>query len=106
MKNESAKQDALRALLRKAYLEKEKLPAGGRWEQNAMRAIRRLPHSRGSNHLAAFEALVWRFSPAAAALIVLFTLALFSMDLIPDSEMIQFLFNGLDPDGIARYWTI
>ena len=106
MKNENAKQDALKALLREAYLEKEKLPVGERWEQNTMRAIRRLPHLRGSSYLAAFEALVWRFSPAAAALIVLFTLALFSMDLIPDSEMVQYLFNGFNQDGIARYWTI
>lgn len=106
MKNKNAKQDALKALLREAYLEKENLPVGERWEQNTMQAIRRLPHPRGSNHLAAFEALVWKFAPAAAALIVLFTLALFSMDLIPDSEMVHCLFNGFNPDGIARYWTI
>ena len=106
MKNENPKQDALKALLRKAYLEKEKLPVGERWEQNAMRAIRRLPHPRGSNHLAAFEALVWKFAPAAAALIVLFTFALFRMDLIPDSEVVRYLFNGFNEDGIARYWMI
>ena len=106
MKNKNARQDALKALLRKAYLEKEKLPVGERWEQNAMRAIQRLPHPQVSNQLAAFEALVWKFSPAAAALIVLFTLALFSMDLIPDSEMVHCLFNGFNQDGIARYWTI
>ena len=90
-------QEALREILRRAYLEKEKVEVGDRWQEEVMRRIRELGEiEERPSSLVMLQQIVWRLAPLTCLLILGLTVLLSSSDFISGDDVIQLLMNGTE----------
>ena len=67
-----SEQKAIKKIFRKAYFNKETLPAGDKWQLDVMRRIRNLgPIQSRKSIWIPFEQLFWRLAPAVCLMIIL-----------------------------------
>ncbi len=96
----SMKDDRLKKVLVSAYFEKEEEPVGNGWQQKVMADIRKIgPLNGKENFFMLFDRFVWRFIPAACALIVILTAYLFNSGFISEYDMSMLFIN--DPIDFA-----
>ncbi len=100
-------QEALREILRRAYLEKENVAVGDRWQTEVMRRIRELGEiEERSSSLAMFEQVVWRLTPLTCLLILGLTVLLSSFDFISGNDVIQLLMDGTEELTLNQFFGI
>jgi hypothetical protein len=100
MKTQPNKKQALRKLLSLTHQEKESPTDLGPLHQNTMRAIRKLgAGKRTTTYFNRFEGLVWRLSPLAATMIVIFTVWFLNFELVTDADL--FILASLETDEFS-----
>jgi hypothetical protein len=78
----------LRNALAAAYREKEKIEVGTRWKTKTMNRIRRVGSlDDNAGFIMNLEQLLWRLSPVACSLILIFSVFLFNIDFVQEYEM-------------------
>ena len=101
------KQEALREILRQAYLEKENVEVGDRWQEEAMSRIRELGAiEAASNSLLMFEQFVWRLAPLTCLLILGLAVLLSSLDFISGYDIIQLLMDGTEELTLNQFFGL
>jgi len=90
MKNDQEAYTKLDAILKEAFLGKEKVEASEPWQENVLNHIRnRGPLKVTTSYLEVFEQFSWRFAPVACVLIIMLTACMFMLDLVPEYEMVK-----------------
>jgi hypothetical protein len=101
------KEEALREILRQAYLEKENVEVGDRWQEEAMRRIRELGAiEAASSSLVMFEQFVWRLAPLTCLLILGLAVLLSSLDFISGYDIIQLLMDGTEELTLNQFFGL
>jgi hypothetical protein len=100
-------QEALREILRLAYLEKEKVEVGDRWQEGVMRRIRELGEiEERPSSLVMLQQIVWRLAPLTCLLILGLTVLLSSSDFISGDDVIQLLVNGTEEFTLNQFFEL
>ena len=103
MKPLKHKYEALKKILREAYLEKEHAEVDDQWQVDVMRRIRNLrPVQSSSSFFMLFEQFVWRLTPATCALILIFAALLFKADFTPEYEVFTSLIYDTEEVTLAQ----
>jgi hypothetical protein len=101
------KQEALRKILQQAYLEKENVEVGDRWQEEAMRRIRELGEIEPTpSSLLMFEQLVWRLAPLTCLLILGLAVLLSSLDFVSGYDIIQLLMDGTEELTLNQFFGL
>jgi len=99
--------EALREILRRAYLEKENVEVGDRWQEKVMRRILELGEIEARpSSLVMFEQLVWRLAPLTCLLILGLTVLLSSFDFISGYDVIQLLMDGTEELTLNQFFGL
>jgi hypothetical protein len=99
--------EALREIFRRAYLEKEQVEVGDRWQEGVMRRIGELGEiQERPSPLVMFEQLVWRLAPVTCLLILGLTVLLSSLDFISGYEIIQLLMDGTEEITLNQFFGL
>jgi hypothetical protein len=100
-------QKVLREILRQAYLEKENVEVGDRWQEEAMRRIRELGAIEAApSSLVMFEQLLWRLAPLTCLLILGLAVLLSSFDFISGYDIIQLLMDGTEELTLNQFFGL
>ena len=84
--------DRIRKALAAVYYEKEKGEVGGHWQSRVMGQIQTLgPLNITGNYFELFGRLLWRLSPVVCVLVLVLSIALFSIDFVPGYEIAGWL---------------
>jgi len=96
----SIQDDRLKKMLVSAYFDKEEDAVVDGWQKKVMADIRKIgPLNGKENFFKLFDRFVWRFVPAACALIVVLTVYLFISGFISEYDMSLLFIN--DPIDFA-----
>ncbi len=96
----SIQEDRLKKVLVSTYFEKEDDAAGDGLRNKVMADVRKIgPLNGKDNFFRLFDQFVWRFVPAACAIIVILTVYLFNSDFISEYDMSMLFIN--DPIDVA-----
>ena len=102
MKSNPEKINGLLGVLRRAYRDKETPEVHEPWRADTMRRIRQLPSlNKAAISLFAFERIVWRMAPVAAALIIVISLALMNLDMYPDHGVFDLMTYQSEDIGLS-----
>jgi hypothetical protein len=103
MKSLQRKYEALRKILREAYLEKEHAEVGDQWHQAVMRCIRNLgPVQSGPSFVMFFEQFVWRLTPATCLLIIVGAIIFLKLGFFPDYDVLTLFINDAEELSLAQ----
>jgi hypothetical protein len=103
MKPLQRKYEALKKILREAYLEKENAEVGEQWQVNAMRRIRHLgPVQSGPSFFMLFEQFVWRLTPATCLLIIVGAIIFLKLGFFPDYDVLTLFINNAEELSLAQ----
>jgi hypothetical protein len=107
MTNIKDEHETLREILRRAYLERERVEIGDRWQEEVMRRIRELSEMEASpSSLVMFEQLVWRLAPVTCLLILGLTVLLSYFDFISGYDVIQLLMDGTEELTLNQFFGL
>jgi len=103
MKPLQRKYEALKKILREAYLEKEHAEVGEQWQVNAMRRIRNLgPVQSVPSFAMLFEQFVWRLTPATFLLIIVGAIIFLRLGFFPDYDVLTLFINNAEELSLAQ----
>ena len=99
--------DALRAILRRGYQERENVEVGDQWQEEVMHRLRELGEIKARpSSLVMFEQLVWRLAPVTCLLILGLTLLLSSFNFISNDDVMQLLINNTDEITLNQFFGL
>ncbi len=107
MSSSEQKDERLLKIMRQAYLEKEKLEAGNRWQDDVMQRIRKIRESEVTpNSPVGFGRFAWKLAPVTVLLILALTAFLIGSGLTSGYEMFEFVLDGTGELTLMQMFTI
>ena len=104
MNSPKTEDDIMKAILRKAYREKENIQVGDQWQQEVMRSVRTLGALQPTPSFPEMlEQLVWRLAPVTCLLIFGLTVLFAVFDFTSGYEVFQLLNNGTEELTFALF---
>jgi hypothetical protein len=96
--------EVVKAILRKAYRQKENVEVGDQWQQDVMRRVRELGALQPTPSFPEMlEQLVWRLAPVTCLLILGLTVLFAVSDFTSGYEVFQLLINGTEEVTFALF---
>jgi hypothetical protein len=96
--------EALQAILKKAYRQKENVAVGDQWQQEVMRRVRNLGALETTPGFPEMlEQLVWQLAPVTCLLIFGLTVLFAVSDFTSGYEVFQLLMNGAEELTFAHF---
>ena len=96
MNSPKTEHEVVKAILRKAYREKENVEVGDQWQQKAMRRVQNLGALQPTPSFPEMlEQLVWRLAPVTCLLILGLTVLFAVSDFTSGYEVFQLVKNGI-----------
>ena len=107
MNSSEHKDERLLKILRQAYLEKEKLQAGNRWQDDVMQRIRKIRESEvAPSSPVAFGQFAWKLAPVTVLLILALTAFLIGSGFTSGYEVFKFVLDGTEELTLMQMFTI
>ena len=104
MNSPKTEHEALQAILKRAYQQKENVEVGDQWQQEVMRSVRTLGALQPTPSFPEMlEHLVWRLAPVTCLLIVGLTVLFAVSDFTSGYEVFQLLMNGTEELTFALF---
>jgi hypothetical protein len=106
MNSSEQKDERMLKLLRGAYLEKEKLEVGNRWQEDVVHRIRKIRNTGvapGSSM--AFSQFAWKLAPVTVLLILVLTAFLIGSGLTSGYEVFEFAPDGTEEMTLTELMT-
>ena len=104
MNSPKTEDEIMKAILRKAYREKENIQVGDQWQQEVMRRVRELGALQPTPSFPEMlEQLVWRLAPVTCLLIFGLTVLFAVSDFTSGYEVFQLLNNGTEELTFALF---
>lgn len=106
MNSSEQKDERLLKILRQAYLEKEKLEAGNRWQDDVMQRIRKIRESEvAPSSPVVFGQFAWKLAPVTVPLILMLTVFLIGSGLTSGYGVFGFGLEGPEELTITEMIT-
>jgi hypothetical protein len=107
MSSSREKDERLRAVLREAYLEREKSETGNQWQDTVMHRIRK----NREIHVApgfpgVFGQFTWKLAPVTVLLVLAATAFLLGSGLTSGYEIFEFVPNGIEELTLTQIFTV
>jgi hypothetical protein len=107
MNSHKEKDERLRAILREAYLEREKSETGDQWQDTVMHRIRK----KREIHVApgfpgVFGQITWKLAPVTVLLILAATAFLLGSGLTSGYELFEFVPNGIEELTLMHIFSV
>lgn len=107
MNSSEQKDERLLKILRQAYLEKEKLEAGNRWQDDVMQRIRKIRESEvAPSSPVVFGQFAWKLAPVTVLLILALTAFLVGSGLTSGYAVFEFVLDGTEELTLMQMFTI
>lgn len=107
MNSSEQKDERLLKILRQAYLEKEKLEAGNRWQDDVMQRIRKIRESEvAPSSPVVFGQFAWKLAPVTVLLILALTAFLVGSGLTSGYKVFEFVLDGTEELTLMQMFTI
>lgn len=97
MSSPKTEDEVLKAILKKAYQQKEEVEVGDQWQKHAMQSVRELgPLEPTVSFAVMLEQLVWRLAPVTCLLILGLAVLFAFVDFTSGYDVFQLLMNGTE----------